>query len=96
MAELESKARMRQIDIDATEKLYRFRKARDTEQHILDIKSGSSSDKPTVVETMKPAASTNSLDAINQRRRLSKRQALDKTLQILSQNPSVSPSEIAE
>ena len=50
MAELDSTARMRQIDIEATEKLYNLQKARDTEQHIQEIESGSVLDSQTVVE----------------------------------------------
>jgi len=96
MAELDSTARMRQIDIEAAEKLYSLQKARDTEQHIRNIKSGSGLDKSNVVETRKLAVSTNSLDAVNRKRRLSKQQALDKTLQILSGDPATNPSKIAE
>jgi len=93
MAELDSTARMRQIDIEATEKLYSLQKARDTETQIRDIKDGSGIDNSNTVEIAK---STTSLDKARQKRQLSKRQALDKTLQILSQNPVANPAEIAE
>jgi predicted HTH transcriptional regulator len=51
---------------------------------------------PPRVDTVKTTASTGSLDRFNRKRELSKRQALDRTLQILSDNPAASPSEIAE
>ncbi len=95
MADLDSKARMRQIDIETTEKLYSLQKARDTEQSIRDIQSASRIDNATLVDTVKPTVSTGSLDKFNRKRELSKRQALDKTLQILSDNPAANPSEIA-
>ena len=96
IADLDSTNRMRQIDREATEKLYSLQKARNTEQLIREIKSGGVLDAPNIVETRKSTVSTNSLDAINQKRQLSKRQALDKTLQILTQSPATNPSEIAE
>jgi hypothetical protein len=96
MAELDSTARMRQIDIEATERLYSLQKARATEQHIRDIKSGANLDNPNVVEIAKSTPSTSSLDNARQKRQLSKRQALDKTLQILSQDPATNPSVIAK
>ena len=92
MAELDSTVRMRQIDIEATEKLYNLQKAQETEQHIRDIKSATGIDGSNAVETAK---STTSLDKARRKRQLSKRQALDKTLQILSDNPTTNPSEIA-
>lgn len=96
MAELDSTARMRQIDIEIMEKLYSLKKARDTEQRIRDIKLRSSVDKRNVVETAGFPVSTNPLDTINRKRRLSKQQALDKTLQILAGDPATNPSKIAE
>ena len=93
MSELDSNARMRQIDVDATEKVYSLQKARDTESQIRDIKTNGGPDSPITVETAK---STTSLDKARRKRQLSKHQALDKTLQILSQNPATNPSEIAE
>ena len=93
MAELDSTARMRQSDIEATEKLYSLRKARDTDSQIRDIKLNDGSGSSNDVEIAK---STTSLDNARRKRQVSKRQALDKTLQILSQNPEANPSEIAE
>jgi predicted HTH transcriptional regulator len=84
---------MRQIDIEAAEKLYSLRKTRDTDSQIRDIKLNDGSGSSNGVEIAK---STTSLDNARRKRQLSKRQALDKTSQILSQNPAISPSEIAE
>jgi hypothetical protein len=96
MAELDSKARMQQVDIEAAEKLYNLQKVTHTERQIRDIKAISNLGQSVVVESRKSGVSTNSLDAINRKRQLSKRQALDKTIEILTQNPTASPSEIAE
>jgi len=93
MAELDSTARMRQIDIEIAEKLYNLQKARDTKSQIQDIKLISGLDNSNIVEIAK---STTSLENARRKRQISKRQALDKTLQILSQNPEANPSEIAE
>ncbi len=95
MADLDSTSRMRQIDREANEKLYNLQRARETEQRIRDIESGHSLDMSTTVDTVKPTVPTGSLDRFNRKRELSKRQALDKTLQILSDNPTANPSEIA-
>jgi winged helix-turn-helix DNA-binding protein len=96
MADLDSTTRMRQIDREVVEKLYSLQKTRETDQQVRDIRSGNSLDSRIVVETSKSPVSTNSLDMINRKRRLSKRQALDKTLQILSTNPTMNPSDIAD
>jgi hypothetical protein len=93
MAELDSTARMQQIDIGATEKLYSLRKARDTDQHVREIKMDGGPGSSNGVEIEK---STTSLDKARRKRQFSKRQALDKTLQILTQNPATNPSEIAK
>jgi predicted HTH transcriptional regulator len=96
MADLDSTSRMRQIDREVVEKLYSFQKTRETDQQVRDIRSGNNLDSRIVVETSKPSVSTNSLDMINRKRSLSKRQALDKTLQILSDNPTANPSDVAD
>jgi hypothetical protein len=96
MADLESKARMRQIDIEATEKLYNLQKARDTAQLIQYIKSRNVLDSPNPVENAKSTVSNSSLDKANRKRYRSKRQAFDKMLEILSANPTISPPEIAD
>jgi predicted HTH transcriptional regulator len=87
---------MHQIDREAVEKLYTLENSQETERRIRDIKSGSGIETPKVVDTVKSVVSTHSLDRFNRKRELSKQQALDKTLQILSHNPATSPSEIAE
>ncbi len=95
MADLDSTSRMRQIDREAVEDLYNLQKARETEERARNIQSGSGFYGPNTVETMKPTVSTRPLDIVNRKRQLSKRQALDKTLHILSKNPTANPSEIA-
>lgn len=96
MADLDSTSRMRQIDREAREKIYSLEKARETERSILYLQTGSSLDSVTPVDTRKSTVSTGSLDQHNRKREFSKRQALDRTLQILSDNPTASPSEIAK
>jgi hypothetical protein len=95
MADLESTSRMRQLDREATEKLYSLQKSRETERRIQGIESGNL-DSPKVVEKAKSTNFGSLLDKATQSRQLSKRQALDKTLQILSTNPTINPSEIAD
>ena len=95
MADLDSTSRMRQIDREAGEKLYSLQKEQETEQRIQEIKSGASLDMPPLVDTVKTTVSTGSLDGFNRKRELSKRHALDRTLQILADNPTANPSEIA-
>jgi hypothetical protein len=96
MADLDSTSRMRQIDREVVEKLYSLQKTRQTDQRVREIQSGKNSDSRILVETTNSTVPTNSLDKINRKRRLSKRQALDKTLQILSENPTANPTEIAD
>jgi hypothetical protein len=96
MADLDSTSRMRQIDREAVEKIYNLQKARETEQRLRDTQSGSSLDSPNAVEKAKSTSFGSLLDKATQSRKLSKRHALDRTLQILSTNPSASPSEIAD
>jgi hypothetical protein len=95
MADLDSTARMRQIDRELSEKLYNIQKAQETEHKVRALQSGLSLDNRNPVEMAKPTISVGSLDRANQKRRLSKRQALDRTLQILSTNPTANPPEIA-
>jgi hypothetical protein len=95
IADLDSTARMRLIEREAAEKLYSLQKEQETKKCVQEIQSESSLDTTVFVETMKSSVSTNSLDKVNKKRQISKRHALDKTLQILSENPTVHPSEIA-
>jgi len=95
MADLDSTTRMRQIDREIGENLYNLQKQRETEQRIRDMQTGSASDSSNLVGTAKPDVPTHSLASINRKRQLSKQQALDGTLQILSENPTAKPSEIA-
>jgi len=94
MADLDSASRMRQIDREVVEKLYSLQKSQETEQRIRDIESGNL-DSPNVVEKAKSTNFGSLLDKATRSRKLSKRHALDKTLQILSDNPTASPLEIA-
>ena len=95
MADLDSTFRIRQIDIESGEKLYSLQKEQETAQRVRDIQSGTSLDMPPVVDMVKTTVPTGSLDQFNRKRELSKQQALDKTLQILTDNPTANPSEIA-
>ena len=95
MAELDSTARMKQIDIEATEKLYILQNSRNTERHIREIKLADAFDDPNDVEKAKSTASNSSLEKANQKRIISKRQALDRMLEILSAYPATSPTEIS-
>jgi len=95
MADLDSTSRMREIDREVVQKLYGLQKSRETEQRVRDIQSGSGFDRPKVVEKAKSTNFGSLLDKATRSRKLSKRNALDKTLQILSDNPTTSPLEIA-
>ncbi len=95
MADLESTFRMRQIDREVGEKLYSLQKARETDERVRDIQSGSSFDTVNVVGKAKSTNFGTLLDKATQSRKLSKRHALGRTLQILSDNPTASPLEIA-
>jgi hypothetical protein len=96
MADLESTSRMHQLDREAAEKLYSLRKTKETDEQVRGIQSGSHPDSRKVVEKAKSTNSGSLLDKATQSRQLSKRQALDKTLQILSTNPTINPSELAD
>lgn len=96
MADLDSTSRIRQIDREANEKLYSLRKVQETERQVREIEAESPVNDPKVVEKAKSTNSGNLLDKATRTRQLSKRQALDKTLQILSDNPAANPSEIAK
>jgi hypothetical protein len=64
MADLESAARMRQIDREVVEKLYSLQKTRQTDQRLREIQSGKNSDSRILVETTNSTVPTNSLDKI--------------------------------
>ena len=59
------------------------------------IRSGRGFDSPESVEMAKSGGGYDSLDKANQKRRLSKQQALDRTLCILAENPDTKPTEVA-
>ena len=96
IADLDSTARIRQIDRDAAEKLYGLQKGRETENNIREIQSGSNLNIPNVVEKAKSPSDGNVLDKANRSRTLSKRQAVERTMQILTDNPATSPPKIAD
>lgn len=91
MADLDLDARMRQLDREAREKLYTLQKGQETKRQVEQIQSGNR--KP--VEMAKSTPTLGSLDKANRQRKLSKQVALDKTLQILTEDPGTRPSEIA-
>ncbi len=96
MADLDSTHRMRQIDREASEQLYSLQNAQETESKVRALQSRQSLDSQNPVEMVKSMRPEHSLDRANRKRKLSKRQALDRMLQILSTNPTISPPEIAE
>lgn len=96
MADLDSTHRMRQIDREATEKLYSLQNAQETESKVRALQSRQRLDSQNPVEMVKSKRLEHSLDRANRKRKLSKRQALDRMLHILSTNPNISPPEIAE
>lgn len=93
MADLELNVRMRQLDREAQEQLYTLQRAQETERQIKIIESGSDS------ETLKPVEMTKldraTLEQANLKRKLTKQDALNKTLQLLAENPNASPTAIA-
>ncbi len=93
MADLDLSVKMRQLDRAAQEQLYTLQRQRDTERQLLMIESGESFDNEKPVEMTKLDRAT--LESANEKRKLSKRDALDKTLQILAANPTAGPTEIA-
>jgi len=96
MADLESKARMKQIDVEATEKRYGLQKARDLEQDIRAIEIGGALYGAGDVEIANSTVLNSSLDQANRKRQRSKQEAPDKTLEIVSANPTITPPEIAD
>ena len=88
MADLDLDARLQQLDRSKKEKLYTLQVERDTKNEIQLVKSNGR-------KTIEMAKLDTSLDRANQKRKLTKQQALDKTLQILTANPDASPTKIA-
>jgi hypothetical protein len=95
MADLNLAARIQQADREAREKLYTLQKARQTERFIQIIESEQVSIHPESVEMAKSTIALDSLDKASQKRKLSKQQAIDATIQILSDNPAAKPVDIA-
>ncbi len=88
MDDLDLDTRMRQLDRNMKERLYTLQVERDTRRQIQVVKAN---DQIPV----EMAKLDTSLDRANQKRKLTKQQALDRTLQILTENPDTTPSEIA-
>jgi hypothetical protein len=95
MADLNLTAQLQQVDREAKEKLYTLQKARQTERFVQLIESEQVPDLPEPVEMAKSTFAPDTLDKANQKRKLSKQQAIDATLQILSDNPDATPVDIA-
>jgi hypothetical protein len=95
MADLNLESRIQQVDREAKEKLYTLQKARQTERFVQIIKSGQVSTHPEPVEMAISTIVPDTLDRANQKRKLSKQQAIEATLQILSDNPDAKPIDIA-
>jgi hypothetical protein len=88
MENLDLDSRMRQLDREMKEKLYTLQVERDTKHQAQLVKSNGQ--KPVEM-----AKFDRSLDRANQKRQLTKQQALDKTLQVLTEEPDTRPAEIA-
>jgi len=88
MADLVLDTRMRQLDRKMKEKVYTLQVERDTRCQMQVVKSNGRN-------PVDMAKLDTSLDRANRKRKLTKQQALDKTLQILTENPDTSPTEIA-
>jgi hypothetical protein len=88
VADLDLDSRMRQLNRETREKLYTLRVERDTKHqaHLVKINDRKAVDV---------AKFDTSLDRANQKRQFTKQQALDKTLQVLTEEPDTSPVEIA-
>ncbi len=91
-ADLDLDSRMRQLDREMREKVYTLQKEQESRRLVESVKSGCDPNGRKAVEMAK---SDTSLDTANDKRRLTKQQALDKTLQILTEKPDASPTEIA-
>lgn len=89
MADLDLTMRMRQLDREAREKLYTLQRERETNREIVNRKAASQK----VVEM--PKFDMPTLSQANEKRKLSKQQAMDRVLRILTENPDSSPTEIA-
>jgi hypothetical protein len=89
MSELDLDTRMRRLDRETREKLYTLQVERDTKHQAQLVKFNGR--KPVEMAKL-----DSSLDKANQKRKLTKQQALDKTLQILTCEPDTRPAEIAK
>jgi predicted transcriptional regulator len=88
IADLELDAKMHRLDREIREELYTLQVKRESKQQMQLVKSNEH--KPAEM-----AKSDTSLDRANQKRRLSKQQAINKTLEILSEEPDASLTDIA-
>ncbi len=93
MADLDLTFAMRQLDRQAQEKVYSLQKARETQQQIQDVKSARVSGGADTVEKAKFDSAT--LDQANTKRKLSKVDAMNRTLQILTDDPMISLTDVA-
>ena len=93
MADLDLTMKMRQLDRVAKEKLYTLEREESTSQQIAEIKKKTPTKVEKAVEM--PKSDMPTLSSANEKRKLSKQQAMERTLQILSDNPDASPTEIA-
>lgn len=94
MSDLDLSIKMRQLDRQAHEKLFTLQRQYETERQLKVIEEGSDPISNSVVDL--PKSDIPTLDLANVSRKLSKQDALNKTLQLLADNPTLSPSEIAE
>lgn len=93
MADLDLTYSMRKLDREAQEKVYTLQKERETQQLLQRVKSGHIADANETVEKAKSDSST--LEQANKKRQLSKQDAMDRALQILSEDPAINLIDIA-
>ena len=93
MADLDLTVKMRQLDRKAHEELYTLQRQHETQQQVVVLESGMLPDSPGLVEMGK--SDRLMLDHANRTRKLSKQEAVDRTLQLLAENPVASPTDIA-
>lgn len=93
MSDLDLTYSMCKLDREAQEKVYTLQKERETQQLLQRVKSEHTTDPLGAVEKAK--FDTTTLEQANKKRQLSKRDAMNRTLQILSEDPTINLTDIA-
>lgn len=92
MADLDLTVKMRQLDRESEEQLYTLKRQHETQRQVETIDGGTSIDALEAVAIAKTDVAT--LKKANRKRQVSKQQAMERALQVLSENPAASPTEI--